>query len=180
MAPTTAQKKIDCPESHRGVRETLLHQVTATETLNSKPQHCKIKWNWISSATEICQGPLASALLPSQGLNPADLISKINFRQIWIYDFYYRHSKTDAPSLQIPSFLFNSLLPWAQIKSLLCYSKNLGKLGRMRNSKSRKHFRSIKHMEKPMDRGHWSLQVSSWAPPQLWSPAWPCLIAHIP
>lgn len=35
MAPTTAQKEKDWPESHLGVRQTLLHQVTATETLNN-------------------------------------------------------------------------------------------------------------------------------------------------
>lgn len=35
MAPTTAQKERDWPESHLGVRQTLQHQVTTTEILNN-------------------------------------------------------------------------------------------------------------------------------------------------
>lgn len=104
--------------------------------------------------TEICQGPLASACLPSQGLNPSVFISKLNFRQIWIYDFYY----TAGQMLHHCRFpLFNSLLPWAQMKTssmLAVLQYFLGKPGQMGNSKSRKHFRSSKHMEKPMNRGH--------------------------
>lgn len=132
--------------------------------------------------TEICQGPLASAQLPSQGLNSSDFISKINFRQLWIYDFYYTVRQM-LHHCRFPSFPFNSLLPWAQLKTssmLALLQYFLGKPGQIANSKSRKHFRSIKHMEKLTNRGHWSLWVSGWAPPQLWSPAWPCLMAHIP
>lgn len=71
MAPTTAQKERDWPESHLGVRQTLLDQVTATETSDSdslKPHHCKIQWNCISSSElRFARVPLQVLSCPLKG-----------------------------------------------------------------------------------------------------------------